>query len=55
MTRTEILEIQRQLALTQDGIYGPKTAAAYQRWLERLQCSIYGPPALKTMAGCEYR
>ena len=48
MTRAETLEIQRQLGLKADGIYGPKTAAAYQRWLERLQCSIYGPPALKT-------
>lgn len=34
MTRTEALEIQRQLGLKQDGIYGPKTAAAYQRWLD---------------------
>ncbi len=34
MTRNEILEIQRQLGLKQDGIYGPKTAAAYQRWLD---------------------
>ena len=34
MTRSETLEIQRQLGLTQDGIYGPKTAQAYQRWLD---------------------
>ena len=34
MTRTETLEIQRQLGLTPDGIYGPKTAQAYQRWLD---------------------
>ena len=33
MTRAEILEIQRQLGLEQDGIYGPKTHDAYQRWL----------------------
>ena len=33
MTRAEILSIQRQLGLTPDGIYGPKTAQAYQRWL----------------------
>ena len=33
MTRTETLETQRQLGLKQDGIYGPRTAAAYQRWL----------------------
>ncbi len=34
MTRAEILSIQRQLGLTPDGIYGPKTAQAYQRWLD---------------------
>ena len=34
MTRAEILEIQRQLGIKADGIYGPKTAAAYQRWLD---------------------
>ena len=33
MTRSETLEIQRQLGIKQDGIYGPKTAQAYQRWL----------------------
>ena len=33
MTRAETLEIQRQLGLKADGIYGPKTAQAYQRWL----------------------
>lgn len=33
MTRVETLKIQRQLGLKQDGIYGPKTAAAYQAWL----------------------
>ena len=33
MTRAETLEIQRQLGINQDGIYGPKTAQAYQRWL----------------------
>jgi hypothetical protein len=34
MTRAEILEIQRQLGLKRDGIYGPKTHDAYQRWLD---------------------
>ena len=34
MTRAETLEIQRQLGLKADGIYGPKTAQAYQRWLD---------------------
>jgi hypothetical protein len=34
MTRTETLEIQRQLGIKADGIYGPKTAQAYQRWLD---------------------
>lgn len=34
MTRAETLEIQRQLGLTPDGIYGPKTAQAYQQWLD---------------------
>ena len=33
MTRAEILSIQRQLGLKADGIYGPKTAQAYQQWL----------------------
>ena len=33
MTRAETLEIQRQLGLKADGIYGPKTHDAYQRWL----------------------
>ena len=33
MTRTDTLEIQRQLGLKQDGIYGPETHDAYQRWL----------------------
>ena len=34
MTRAEILEIQRQLGVKADGIYGPVTAQAYQRWLD---------------------
>ena len=34
MTRAEILSIQRQLGLKADGIYGPKTAQSYQRWLD---------------------
>ena len=34
MTRAEIITIQSQLGLKQDGIYGPKTAQAYQRWLD---------------------
>lgn len=34
MTRAETLEIQRQLGLKADGIYGPKTAQAYQQWLD---------------------
>ena len=34
MTRAEILTIQRQLGLKADGIYGPKTAQAYQAWLD---------------------
>ena len=34
MTRAETPEIQRQLGLKADGIYGPKTAQAYQRWLD---------------------
>ena len=34
MTRNETIEIQRQLGLKADGIYGPKTAQAYQRWLD---------------------
>ena len=40
MTRAEILNLQRDLAargypLKADGIYGPKTAAAYQDWLNQ--------------------
>ena len=33
MTKTETLEIQRQLGIKPDGIYGPQTEAAYQAWL----------------------
>lgn len=40
MTRAEIIALQRDLAargypLKADGIYGPKTAAAYQDWLNQ--------------------
>ena len=40
MTRAEILNLQRDLAargypLKADGIYGPKTADAYQEWLDQ--------------------
>lgn len=50
MTRTEILEIQRQLGLTQDGIYGPKTAAAYQRWLDANTVESMPTPAPRPAA-----
>ncbi len=45
MTRAEILSIQRQLGLTPDGIYGPKTAAAYQRWLNESTVESMPTPA----------
>ena len=40
MTRAEIITLQRDLAargypLQVDGIYGPQTAAAYQKWLDQ--------------------
>lgn len=50
MTRAEILSIQRQLGLKQDGIYGPKTAAAYQQWLNSNtapEMPTPAPPAAK--------
>lgn len=34
MTKAEVLSIQRQLGIKADGIYGPVTAQAYQRWLD---------------------
>ena len=33
MTANEIASLQQQLGVKADGIYGPKTAAAYQAWL----------------------
>ena len=50
MTRAEILEIQRQLGLTPDGIYGPKTAQAYQRWLDDNTVEAMPTPAPKPAA-----
>ncbi len=51
MTKTEILSIQRQLGLKKDGIYGPKTAQAYQRWLNENTVESMptpAPPAAKS-------
>ncbi len=50
MTRSETLEIQRQLGLTPDGIYGPKTAQAYQRWLDANTVPSMPTPAPKPAA-----
>ena len=50
MTRAEILEIQRQLGLTPDGIYGPKTAQAYQRWLDDNTVEAMPTPAPRPAA-----
>ena len=50
MTRTEILEIQRQLGLKADGIYGPKTAQAYQRWLDANTVEAMPTPAPRPAA-----
>ena len=50
MTRAETLEIQRQLGLTPDGIYGPKTAAAYQAWLNSNTVESMPTPAPKPAA-----
>jgi peptidoglycan hydrolase-like protein with peptidoglycan-binding domain len=50
MTRAEILEIQRQLGLKADGIYGPKTAQAYQRWLDANTVPSMPTPAPKPAA-----
>lgn len=50
MTRTEILSIQRQLGLKADGIYGPKTAQAYQRWLDANTVPSMPTPAPKPAA-----
>lgn len=45
MTRAETLEIQRQLGLKADGIYGPKTHDAYQRWLNENTVESVPTPA----------
>lgn len=45
MTRAEILSIQRQLGLKVDGIYGPQTHAAYQRWLNENTVESMPTPA----------
>lgn len=50
MTRAETLEIQRQLGLKADGIYGPKTAQAYQRWLDENTVPSMPTPAPKPAA-----
>ena len=50
MTRAETLEIQRQLGLTPDGIYGPKTAQAYQQWLDDNTIEAMPTPAPKPAA-----
>ena len=50
MTRAETLEIQRQLGLKADGIYGPKTAQAYQRWLDDNTVPSMPTPAPKPSA-----
>ena len=55
MTRAEILTLQRDLAargypLKADGIYGPKTAEAYQDWLNQhtpQDVATPAPPAAK--------
>lgn len=50
MTRAEILSIQRQLGLKADGIYGPKTAAAYQEWLNQVTPEAMPTPAPRPAA-----
>ena len=50
MTKTEILSIQRQLGLKADGIYGPKTAAAYQAWLNSNTVESMPTPAPRPAA-----
>ena len=50
MTRAEILSIQRQIGLKADGIYGPKTAAAYQAWLNSNTVESMPTPAPKPAA-----
>ena len=50
MTRAEILSIQRQLGLKADGIYGPKTAAAYQAWLNSNTVESMPTPAPRPAA-----
>jgi peptidoglycan hydrolase-like protein with peptidoglycan-binding domain len=53
MTRQEIAEIQAQLVtlgytVTVDGVWGPRTAAAYQRYLATMPVSLaVAPPADK--------
>ena len=50
MTKTEILSIQRQLGLKADGIYGPKTHDAYQRWLDANTVESMPTPAPRPAA-----
>lgn len=50
MTRAEILSIQRQLGLKADGIYGPKTARAYQEWLDANTPEVVTTPAPRPAA-----
>ena len=50
MTRAETLEIQRQLGLKADGIYGPKTHDAYQRWLDANTVESMPTPAPRPAA-----
>lgn len=50
MTRNETIEIQRQLGLKADGIYGPKTHDAYQRWLDANTVPSMPTPAPKPAA-----
>lgn len=50
MTRDETLEIQRQLGLKEDGIYGPETHDAYQRWLNANTVESMPTPAPRPAA-----
>jgi peptidoglycan hydrolase-like protein with peptidoglycan-binding domain len=45
MTKTETVALQQSLGVKADGVYGPKTAAAYQAWL-----NAHTPPEMPTPA-----
>lgn len=50
MTKAEICQIQRNLGLKVDGIYGLKTAAAYQAWLNANTIEAMPTPAPRPAA-----